>query len=831
MLALTHFRSKAAGVADLLQWAALVDSGVVITKSGALIAGYYYRGQDIASSTDDERNFIAERVNAALARLGSGWATWTETIRVEAPAYSERSASHFPDPVTELIDAERRAYFEKLGNMYQSEHALIVMYMPPLRSVSKLGEVIYDDDSVDAKADPGPRLRAQFDKALGDLEDLLSSVLTMQRMRGYTLRERLPRDGQGDPTGPEVLYDELVDFLNYTLTGDASPVRIPPVPMYMDAYMGGRELWPGDTPKYGNKFIGVVALEGFPSATYPNILDVLNHLPMAYRWSTRFIFLDQQTALKDLGRFRRKWKQKQRGFFAQLFKIESSQINQDAVDMTDQTEAAIADAQSALVTFGYYTSVVVLMHETREAIEESARQIVRDVSRLGFNARVETVNTMQAWLGSIPGHAEPNIRRPLMHTLNLADLLPLSSVWAGREENPCPFYPPKSPPLLYAATTGATPFRLNLHVGDLGHTLIFGPTGAGKSTLLCAIAAQFRRYPDANVVAFDNGRSMYALCKASGGKFFDIGSDNETIGFAPLQFIDTPSDRAWAEEWVATCFELQAGRAPTPRQKTLIHQAVDRLAASNVGRSFTEFLTELQDQEMQDALKHYTLDGPLGHLLDAQRDGLEMDKFMVFEMSELMALGEKNLIPVLLYVFRRIDRMSKDAGPPGALILDEAWVMLGHPVFRAKLREWLKKKRKENWAIIPATQSLSDAANSGILDVLIESCPTKILLPNVEADKTGTAENPGPADLYRMFGLNDQEIQILKTATPKRHYYITSPEGRRLVDLALGPIALSFVAVSDKAAVARTRDLAAEYGAEWPYHWLNEKGVSYEHLA
>jgi type IV secretion system protein TrbE len=87
-----------------------------------------------------------------------------------------------------------------------------------------------------------------------------------------------------------------------------------------------------------------------------------------------------------------------------------------------------------------------------------------------------------------PGHPVPNVRRPPLHTDQLADLLPLSGVWTGREENPCPFYPAGSPPLLHAATTGATPFRANLHVGDVAHTLIFGPTGAGKSTLLCTVA-------------------------------------------------------------------------------------------------------------------------------------------------------------------------------------------------------------------------------------------------------------------------------------------------------------------------------------------------------
>jgi type IV secretion system protein VirB4 len=103
---------------------------------------------------------------------------------------------------------------------------------------------------------------------------------------------------------------------------------------------------------------------------------------------------------------------------------------------------------------------------------------------LGFRARLETLNAVEAYLGSLPGHHYPNIRRPLLHTLNLADLLPTTAIWAGLEHNPNPLYPEKSPPWCFAATTGATPFRINLHVDDLGHTLLLGKSGAGKSTAL-----------------------------------------------------------------------------------------------------------------------------------------------------------------------------------------------------------------------------------------------------------------------------------------------------------------------------------------------------------
>ena len=111
-----------------------------------------------------------------------------------------------------------------------------------------------------------------------------------------------------------------------------------------------------------------------------------------------------------------------------------------------------------------------------------------------------------------------------------------------------------------------------------------------------------------------------------------------------------------------------------------------------------------------------------------------------------------------------------------------------------------------------------------------ESCPTRILVPNEEANKPGTEQTPGPRDFYTLLGLNETEIEIVQGAIKKRHYYYMSPEGRRLFDLALGPIALSFVAVSSKADVAHVRALGIEYGDRWPFHWLEERGVAYEDL-
>jgi Type IV secretory pathway, VirB4 components len=182
-----------------------------------------------------------------------------------------------------------------------------------------------------------------------------------------------------------------------------------------------------------------------------------------------------------------------------------------------------------------------------------------------------------------------------------------------------------------------------------------------------------------------------------------------------------------------------------------------------------------------------------------------------------MNKGPKVLMPVLTYLFHRLEQRFR--GQPTLLILDEAWVMFGHETFKAKIREWLKVLRKANVAVIFATQSLSDLQKSGIADVVHESCPTKILLPNAEA----MTENSRP--FYQAMGLNDRQIQILATATPKRQYYMMHPDGRRLFELGLCLEELAFLGASDPETINRIREMIHDHGEAWPAWWLRERGL------
>jgi type IV secretion system protein VirB4 len=207
----------------------------------------------------------------------------------------------------------------------------------------------------------------------------------------------------------------------------------------------------------------------------------------------------------------------------------------------------------------------------------------------------------------------------------------------------------------------------------------------------------------------------------------------------------------------------------------------------------------------------------MGHLLDADQDMLGNGRFLTFETEHLMSMGEKAVVAVLLYLFRRIEKRLD--GAPTLVPLDEAWVYLRHALFRERVRDWLKTLRKLNGVVLLSTQNLSDIFNSPIRDVVLESCPTKVMLPNPEA------ANPVSRQFYESIGLNEREISIVQTSIPKRHYYVVSPVGRRLIALGLGRVGLSFAGVSSREDRQAIEEAIAKHGDKWPSAWLRVRGL------
>jgi type IV secretion system protein VirB4 len=398
-------------------------------------------------------------------------------------------------------------------------------------------------------------------------------------------------------------------------------------------------------------------------------------------------------------------------------------------------------------------------------------------------------------------------------------MVPSSAVWAGPERDDH-F---GAPPLLHGRTEGSTPFRLSLHVGDVGHTLVIGPTGAGKSVLLALMALQFRRYPRSQIFAFDFGGSIRVATLAMGGDWHDLGgrlteSTESSVSLQPLARIEQTQDRAWAADWIVAILQRE-GVTITPEAKEHIWTALSSLASAPIEeRTITGLSVLLQSNDLKLAIQPYCVGGPYGRLLDAEAENLGDASVVAFETEGLLESGAAPA--TLAYLFHRIaDRLD---GRPTMIVIDEGWLALGDPAFAKQLGEWLVTLRKKNASVIFATQSLAQLEKSSIAPAIIESCPTRLLLPN------DRAVEPQITAIYRRFGLNDRQIEILARAIPKRDYYCQSRRGDRLFELGLSEVGLALCAASSKSDQTLIADILAEHGRDgFLAAWLTARGVEW----
>ncbi|KTT96636.1 conjugal transfer protein TrbE [Sphingomonas sanguinis] len=797
MMHLAEYRRTSARLADFLPWVALVGYGVVLNKDGSFQRTARFRGPDLDSAVPAELVAVAGRLNNAFRRLGSGWAIFVEAQRHPAATYP---ASVFPDPASALVDAERKADFEEAGAHFESSYFLTFTFLPPAADAARAEGWLYEGRE---KAGIDPH------EVVAGFVDRTDRVLRL-------IETFMPACRWLDDA-------ETLTYLHACVSTHRHRVRMPETPMYLDALLADQPLTGGLEPMLGDRHLRVLTITGFPTATTPGLLDELNRLAFPYRWSTRAILLDKTDATKLLTKIRRQWFAKRKSVAAILKEVMTNEasvlIDTDASNKAADADMALQELGADHAGIAYVTATVTVWDADPRIADEKLRLVEKVAQGRNFTAMAETINAVDAWLGSLPGHVYANVRQPPVSTLNLAHMIPLSAVWAGPERDEH-F---DAPPLLCGRTEGSTPFRLSLHVGDVGHTLVVGPTGAGKSVLLALMALQFRRYAHAQVFAFDFGGSIRAAALAMGGDWHDLGGgltegSDASVSLQPLARIEATAERAWAADWLVAILTRE-GVAITPEVKEHLWTALSSLASAPVEeRTITGLAVLLQSNDLKQALRPYCVGGAWGRLLDAEAEHLGSATVRAFETEGL--IGTDAAPAVLAYLFHRIeDRLD---GSPTLIIVDEGWLALDDEGFAGQLREWLKTLRKKNASVVFATQSLSDIDGSAIAPAIIESCQTRLLLPNERAIE------PQITAIYRRFGLNDRQIEILARATPKRDYYCQSRRGNRLFELGLSEVALALCAASSRTDQQAIAAIVAEHGrGGFLSAWLRHRGVGW----
>ncbi len=802
MFNLAEHRFNKKHLADKLLWFALVAPSIILNKNGSLQRTVQLMGFDLETSSMELLATNCQKLNHIFKQIGSNWALYFDVIRSKSISYPKPT---FTDQLAVLIDLERQDRFELENNFVESKYYLTFVWLPPRDSEANLSKKFIEYSNGTTNLDRTQDLE-KFKKTTDSLIDSLKfSFLSVQSLTDK----------------------ETLAYLHGLISNSEHAIEIPQPAVYLDYMLSDTSLLGGLEPKLGNKYFKVLTIRFFPNSSFPCLLDGLNHLNIEFRWTTRWICLDQSDAMAQINKKAKSWMSKR----ISLMKIIGQMLHFTSSAESNNVDAAVNqfDAEEAKleltdnqVGFGYYTATIIVYDQDLEECLAKLNKIKNFINDKGFVVKEETVNAVDAWFGALSGHTHANVRYPLISTNNLSHFISISSAWSGHKHNQ--HFSKKfncDAPLMITQTEGNTPFRLSIHQGDVGHTLILGPTGQGKSTLLVIMALQFLRYPKAQIFFFDKGYSSKVAALGLNGKYYQF-ENNGGLSLQPLSDIDKASDREWAENWLQAIIEQQ-GVSLNIEHKKELRSALESLATrATKYRTLLNLRLSLQekDKKMSMALSKFTEGGPYGYLLDGVQGNLSNATWITFELAKLMESSRDAIEPVLTCLFHKLEQ--RFTGRPTLLILDEAWTYLKNKLFLEKIQTWLRELRKNEVAVIFASQSLADAIDTPLMPLLLESCQTKIFLPNKEA------LNPAISSMYKKLGLNEAQIAIIAQAIGKKQYFYHSSAGVRLFDLAMGELAIAICCNAGQFASNQCDEIIQRYGQEnFLYHWLKLKKIDW----
>ena len=784
--------------------------GVVLQKDGILQRTFAYRAPDLDSSDAFTINQLAIRVNDFTKRLGSGWAFFLEAQRFYTQDYPR---GEFNILAPYLIDRERETAFKAAGKHFESSYYLTFVFKPPVAGVKKMIN-LFVQSSAEGKGSGIKELVEQFVEESNAFVGLLANDLMLA-----------PLDNE-----------ETIAYLHSSVSLNRHPIRFPFTSICLDRLLPDMNIVNSLMLKLNDYFMPIIGVNDFPEATYPTILDTLNRAKIEYRWVTRYICLDKEEGKKVAQKKEKAHRASRKNFLQLLAETTSGQATQSinhgaGIKEGDSIDAGIK-IETDIAALGFMTTCVAVWDKNLDMAKAKADLVKNIINSAGFTCKEETFNAFESFKSMMPGSVYSNYRALPVMSNTFSHVVPLSSVWAGMRHNAhAEYVTGVGTPHVICSTSEGTPFFLNINPSDVGHTSVFGPTGGGKSTFLNLIEMQFLKYTNGQVVVFDKGRSCRQPCLAVGGLFYEPAGENIAgVNFQPLRDLETDQDILNAIDFIEACITVNNYEV-TPPMRAAIKESLELLKEKPVNArtitSFIQYVNFLDPETKRPVFKDLLIDylwdgGKYGKIFDARGSSLSLDtRFLALEMESLMNRGPGCIVPALVYLFSYVEK--KFDGRLTLLVLDEAWLFLKNEIFADKIAEWLKVLRKKNVFVVFATQDVADVEKSPLKTTIIQQCLTKIYL----ADPAATT--PGLYPVYLAFGLTNAEVNLIASSTMKRDYFYTSPLGRRLFQLDLGPLTLALIGAPDHSLLDK---LITDYaqGSSFCVPILLSKGIDFRPL-
>ncbi|MFZ3218232.1 MAG: hypothetical protein WA192_19450, partial [Candidatus Acidiferrales bacterium] len=262
---------------------------------------------------------------------------------------------------------------------------------------------------------------------------------------------------------------------------------------------------------------------------------------------------------------------------------------------------------------------------------------------------------------------------------------------------------------------------------------------------------------------FDLGGSFESLTQLFGGSYVKIGINSPDFRINPFSLPPTKENLDFLALFVNVLLQGSSPIDLEPGEERDLYQQIENLYSVDPQLRTLGVLANTLGHRIADRLAKWTRGGQFGFLFDNSEDTISFSRFQCFDFQKMSQYPEI-LEPLLFYILHRANSVISDREVSTvfkAFFIDEAWVFLKNPSIQRYIVEALKTWRKANAAMILSTQSLDELRRSEVLDVIIESCPTKIFLANPDMDR----------DLYRrQFHLNENEVDLISSLSPSSSF-------------------------------------------------------------
>jgi type IV secretion system protein VirB4 len=743
---------------------------VFLTKSGEAGMVLELRGVDYECLDMPSLDGLTKRLESALRLFDENYRVYQLLLKRNRQVIPNSLCGQ---PVVDAAIRERIAYFGAKADSLFSLSIFYVVLCPALAARRSLADTILEFPNNPRKslADLRARFSTQDSVRLDGREIAQAESALLQKVESFRMHVRDFVEGR--ILGKEEAFVILKQTLNF------DPLKVQAAKLKRDTFLDydlceshlecHREYL-----RVGEEYVKVLTLKEPPAHTFPLLLKGLLDIRANYQVVTEWKKETPGKTRRTLQAKRRHFHNTKRSFFGQ---VNFNDVPAQDTLVDDAKESQVRELGKGIEEielhgnyFGLFSLTVVLYDRDLAAVERAAAEFYKVFSVHDAQLYEERYNLLNAFLAAVPGNHAFNLRYLYLLNTNYADLSFLFTLHSGNIRN----HQLRQEYLAVLETNHGTPYFLNLHYRDVAHSMILGRTGSGKSFLLNFLITNLQKY-DPFTFIFDLGGSFESLTRLFGGSYLRVGLESSDFTINPFCLPPTKVNL----DFLALFIKVLLGNAASGLDLAIereLYQQIENLYSLEPSLRTLDVLANTLPRHLSDGLAKWTRGGQFGFLFDNPQDTVSFSRFQCFDFQHMSRYPEL-LEPLLFYILHRANEVIANreiSSTFKAFFIDEAWVFLRNASIQRYVTEALKTWRKYNSAMILSTQSLDELKRSEILDVIVESCATKIFLANPDMDQ----------DLYRrQFHLNDTEIGLIATLLPKQQFLIKTPELAKVANL------------------------------------------------